>query len=574
MRVPFAKLCAALTAGAIFLSVCGVFAQFPGQMQGNRQQGQFPGQMQGNMSGQYGGQNQFPGQQGQFTGQTGTSQQGLPGQRQQTPQEEENVPFFGEGTEVDPAADTLKKKRPKKPLESYHFNNDERARQNIRWTVDSDLNHIYISHIDTLQSDFQIQYPFMRKGVGSAYLGNLGAPSQYLSWFDREEGREHSFADPWNIYLRTPENMPFYNVKLPFTQASYAMAGQKIRQEEDFAIIHAQNITPQTGFNVDFRSLGTKGVYAWQATRDKSLSIGFNHTGKRYSVHAGYIWNSVYNRENGGMVDPDDIIRNFNSYERTENIPMSMSDPRNWIKSNTYFLHQSYGIALKKVTEEDFTIADRPAVFIGHSLEYSRWTKKYEDTFDGTVYRPVGGDALPIPYYTQPWNYHPTLSRDSLFEGRLSNRVFVQLQPWDRNGVIGTIDGGVGVDMVQYYNFRPDQYLTGVTGKAVKQTEYYAFAGADGRIKQYFDWSARFKMNAKTNLILSLIAAVIVAGIAALRLALSGISDKTAFAPTVLFQFAFTFALTFGLSSILTAIVKKRRAKLEAEVETDDTDAQ
>ncbi len=87
-------------------------------------------------------------------------------------------------------------------------------------------------------------------------------------------------------------------------------------------------------------------------------------------------------------------------------------------------------------------------------------------------------------------------------------------------------------------------------------------------------WSARFKMNAKTNLILSLIAAVIVAGIAALRLALSGISDKTAFAPTVLFQFAFTFALTFGLSSILTAIVKKRRAKLEAEVETDDTDAQ
>jgi hypothetical protein len=53
----------------------------------------------------------------------------------------------------------------------------------------------------------------------------------------------------------------------------------------------------------------------------------------------------------------------------------------------------------------------------------------------------------------------------------------------------------VGVDLRQYYQFAPGQYLTGVKNASVKETEYYAYAGANGRIKQYFDWSARFKVH-------------------------------------------------------------------------------
>ncbi len=183
------------------------------------------------------------------------------------------------------------------------------------------------------------------------------------------------------------ETMPFYNVKKPFTQLNYAWAGQKAKQEEDLGVIHAQNISPQTGFNIDYRSLGTKGIYNWQATRDKTLSLGFNHTGKRYTLHAGYIHNQIYNRENGGMINDDDIIVDINEFEMSQNIPMRMSDPKNWVRSNTYFLEQSYGIPLRRVREEDFTIADRPAFYIGHALEYYRWSRRYEDTYQGTFKR-------------------------------------------------------------------------------------------------------------------------------------------------------------------------------------------
>jgi hypothetical protein len=415
--------------------------------------------------------------------------------RRGLPQEEEenDTPFFGEGSEIDPAADTVKKRRPKRPLESYFFSNEQRSQLNLVWTVDPLTNNIEVGRIDTLQTDYQNTYPFMKRSVGSAHLGNLGAPSQYLNFFDRDTGRNHSFSEPWGVYLRTVETMPFYNTKRAFTQLGYSWMGRRDLQEEDLVVIHAQNISPQTGFNLDYRSLGTKGIYTWQGTRDKTFSAGINHTGKRWTLHAGYIHNQVLNHENGGMVDDDDIIIDDNTYEGIMlNVPMRMSDARNSVRSNTFFLHQSLGIPLIRVREEDFTIADRPALFVGHSLEYDRWARRYDDTYEGTIYRDAAGQELANHYY-RTW-YMPE-SRDSLFEGRLSNRVFVQLQPWDRNGAVGTIDAGVGVDMLRYYQFSPANYLVGIENAAVKQTHYYIYGGADGHIGRFFDWRAHLKVH-------------------------------------------------------------------------------
>ena len=470
------KICCVLLAGTLMTFHAGeLSAQVPGAQGVSR------------------GRTQQPGQTG-----TGQRQTGLAGQRQQAVEDDENVPFFGEGTEVDPAADTVKKKRPKRPLESYFFPDSVRARLNMVWTADPYANHIRISHIDTLQADFQNVYPFMKKGVGSAYLGNLGAPTQYLSFFDRTDRNYPSFAEPWDAYLITPATTNFYNVKKPFTQLSYMMAGQKQNQEEDLYVIHAQNISPQTGFNINYRSLGTKGIYSWQATRDKQFSMAVNHTGKRYTVHAAYIWNSIYNRENGGMVDDDDIILDLNEWEMTENIPMSMSDPKNRIRSNTFFLTQSFGVPLRKVREEDFTIADRPAVFIGHTMSYESWSRRYEDTYAGTIYSHPPKEGEPPKgqeRYYDDWWFSYAGSRDSISESRFANRIFVQFQPWDRGGVIGTIDGGVGADIRRRYQFVPDQYNTGVGNSVGIETEYYAYAGINGNIKRYFDWEARFKIH-------------------------------------------------------------------------------
>ena len=94
--------------------------------------------------------------------------------------------------------------------------------------------------------------------------------------------------------------------------------------------------------------------------------------------------------------------------------------------------------------------------------------------------------------YYDNWFIHPDASRDTLCERRLSNRLFVQAQPWDRNGVVGTIDAGVGLDLHTYSQFELDDYLSGHYTK-VKKTSYFAYGSVNGKIKKYVDWGANIK---------------------------------------------------------------------------------
>ena len=91
-----------------------------------------------------------------------------------------------EGEEGMEDADTTatKKKRERKPLESYYFTDTVRALPNWKWNVDRYYNRVNIMPLDTTLSDWRIDYVFYRKGVGDMALGGLGQSSQPINWFD------------------------------------------------------------------------------------------------------------------------------------------------------------------------------------------------------------------------------------------------------------------------------------------------------------------------------------------------------------------------------------------------------
>lgn len=406
--------------------------------------------------------------------------------------------------------DTTKKARPRKPLESYFFDDSVRSRANFAWNPSLSMNRVNIYSIDTLNYDFQTDYPFLKKDVGDAYLGNLGGPSIPLNYFRRPQFRDFSFAAPYYSYIYVPETAPYYNVKKPFTQLTYATAGQRKYAEEIFALIHAQNITPATGFNITYQTNKTKGIYANQATNNTNLSAGIHHTGKKYTAHGGYIYNGMDNFESGGVVDDWHITGT--RYETLFTIPMNLGDDnyystssgnrdkaRSIVKGHTFYTVHSYGIPLRRLTEDDFSMADVPAVYVGYALEYNRWHRKYTDSYVGSTlnYGRVIGDE-PDPHYpAQPyyenWFLDGQYTRDSLFESKLSNRVFIQLQPWDRDGVVGVVDAGIGMDNHQFYMFRLDDYVTGIDKSRRKETSYYVYGAVEGKFRKYFDWGAQVR---------------------------------------------------------------------------------
>lgn len=394
-------------------------------------------------------------------------------------------------------ADTTRKARERKPFESYFFPDSIALSNTFVWHVDTYRNKLNMSAIDSVLYDSHIYYPYQRLGVGDAYQGSLGGASIPLSYFDRPRFDDYTFASPFYSYLWTPENANFYNVKVPFSQFSYYWGGQKKKAEESFHIIHAQNISPSTGFNVDYKSRGKRGDYDNERGRAKNLSVALQHTGQKYSLHAGYIFNTTQNYENGGLVN--DLDLGDTDFELPENIPVRLGDARNTFKNNTYYVVQSYGIPLRKLTEDDFSIADRSSIFVGHSFTYSRWGKVYSDTRANSQWTETidieGEEPQTVTHeYYDNWYINPIETRDSLFESVMTNRVFMQIQPFDREGVIGTIDAGIGMDNHRYYQFSPGDYISG-DFKAHKETAYYAYGAVEGKIKRYADWGGDLKIH-------------------------------------------------------------------------------
>ena len=329
-----------------------------------------------------------------------------------------------EGAEQ-PQDTTKKKKRIRKPLESYFFSDSVRALNNFKWHIDPD-------------------------------------------YFRRPQFFDFSFASPYYAYIYDMRSVPFYNTKRPLIRMGYIESGQKRYREENFNIMLAQNVSPSTGFNVDYKARGTRGLYAWSRTKNHNLSVAFSHTGKRYSVHAAYYNNHIEQQENGGVAGIWAIADT--TFQHPSGVPMKLADAeaRNIYRNNAFFLTQSYGIPLQRMTESDFSMAGLSAVYIGHSFQYSSWSKVYTDRRADYVndrdHRDEEGNFVSATgSYYDDWFINPAQSRDSLYE-----RVIAYLQ------------------------CAMDDYLTGKY-RRVKKTSYFAYGSVGGKIKKYVDWDANLR---------------------------------------------------------------------------------
>ena len=417
---------------------------------------------------------------------------GIPGMEGMTGMEGE------EGMEQADSTNT-KKKRERRPLESYYFNDTTRALYNWKWNVDRYYNRVNIMPLDTTLADWRTDYVFYRKGVGDMALGGLGQSSQPVNWFDRNQDRDFTFARGYDAYTARLENVPFYNGKSALTNMTYLESGQKRYREEHFELVHSQNINPSTSANVSYKARSTMGRYDWQRTKNHALSVGVAHTGKRYSIHAAYMNNMVDTRENGGVVGEWAIADTV--FEMPSGVPMRLasSEAHNKYRNNAVFVKQAIAIPLERVTEYDFSVADLSAIYVGHQFEYNSWSKVYTDkrgTYSnerGNYNKETGEwESEDNLSYYDDWFISPETTRDSISERLISNKLFVQVQPWDRYGAISTIDGGVGYDIHTYSYLRLQDYVRGDMTRD-KRSSWYIYGAASGMIKRYADWRADAK---------------------------------------------------------------------------------
>lgn len=412
--------------------------------------------------------------------------------------------------EEDALIDTIggkKKNRPKKPLTSYLFDDSIKKAKIFAWNYNPYTNRIVRVKVDTMLTDFNQDYFFQAKNtLGSLYTGPLGGATIPIEYSERPMGVNLSFLDAYKEYLYTPDNVIFYNGKVPFTQFTYITSGQRDRAEEDFRLTHSQNISPSTNFNLTYRNNRTRGMYENQQSVNKNFSFAFAHTGKRYTTHFGYIFNSGEMRENGGVKDITEIRDTL--VDMPQNILINLKDAKTRFKGNGFFHTQSLAIPLSSLKTNDSLlmddepkeamssldslkmlrkkrlmgsdIANRTTLYFGTTVEYDSYKKIYTDT-----------KAESDDYYKN-WYIDPQITRDSIRETNLNLRFFAQFQPFNSEGAISLIGGGIGLENDGYYYFKPGDYIAGGAEKTSKKS-FYVYGDAEGKWREYIAWNANIK---------------------------------------------------------------------------------
>lgn len=412
-------------------------------------------------------------------------------------------------------------------LQTFAVPDSMQYKRLITWEHDRFFHNINLKDYDTTYNYRFNDYPFFKgDAVNSVWLGVVGAPEESYDFFKRKEEDNAIFYTPYTTYSYDPESAPQFNTKTPYTELAYwgTLFANQEKEESNVQILTTQNITPELDFTLEYRRYGSNGMLRREDTDNRSFLATTNYLGKRYLMHAGFIYNKVERSENGGVIDQS-WIRDTTVDARE--IEVHLKDAGNKLKKNTIFLDQSYRIPFsfinkaKEKKAEKLRMARRDSImasgdslvieaflekeredslealhardtinleenvttaFIGHSSEYSVFRKTYTDDISAS-------DSIGRAFYHDRFFINPTQSMDSLRVMKFENRAFIRLQPWKSDGIVSKLDVGIGDKLASYFSFKPQDYLTG--SRNVLQNSVYLYAGANGQLKKYMKWDAK-----------------------------------------------------------------------------------
>ena len=370
-------------------------------------------------------------------------------------------------------------------LETFALPDSLYYKRILSWNIDPDVQRLSVHVPDTSYNHYFYDFAFRRKDVQSSWLGVAGSPVQPYNYFERTGTSGLDWYTPYESWTFTHRTIPMYNTKTPYTELAYwgTLLANDDKASDNIHIFTTQNILPELNLSLLYDRWGGGGMLDNESTANKTFFLAGNYIGKKYMMHTGFISNTVMHEENGGIIDPY-WIRDTSVDARDINVNLTKASSET--KRKTVFLDQQYRIPftfiekLRHRGDSTFTMAadtmirDVTTAFIGHSSEYSTYSRTYADVLD----------ARGRAFYNNVANYSNTASADTIRMAELDNKVFVRLQPWSEHAFVSKIDVGIGDRIRTFADSAGTMIKT-------RQNSLYAYAGAEGRLMDFFSWDAK-----------------------------------------------------------------------------------
>ncbi len=415
--------------------------------------------------------------------------------------------------EADAVRDSIRKATPR-VLQAFAIPDTMQYKRIIAWKTDTDFQKVEAYVPDTSYNYYFEDYAFKRRDLGASWLGVAGSPVQSYNYFRRGSDSNLDFYTPNEAWTFSHGTLPNYNTKTPYTELAYwgTILAKTAKESDNIHILTTQNISPELNFQILYDRWGGGGMLLNEETANKTFSASVNYLGKRYMAGAGFISNTVTRKENGGM---EDISWIRDTTVDSREIAVRLSDAVSHVKKRTVYLDQQVRIPMsfvqdlfsgRKALSDTLAAGDSTAVkdslaapdstaavrrtdsldrnvtsfFIGHSSEWSRYSRDYSDNL-------LQNSSAALSLYDNVFNYG-TASLDTFKVVNLDNKLFVRLQPWSDDAFISKLNVGIGDKFRTYAEAWQD---TTKTDKLHRENSLYAYAGVEGNVHDFFKWGAK-----------------------------------------------------------------------------------
>jgi len=274
------------------------------------------------------------------------------------------------------------------------------------WNITWRTGEIVPARPDTFLTDYFNRTNVEGQSLSMAYLGNLGSPGESRIFFDRADRSHFMFEDVRAAYLRTPENYPFINTKIPHSNVSYQRGGGRLEREERFSALLNSNFGRKLNVGVDLDYLYARGFYQSQSAKHVDWILFGNYLSDRHRVHIFLNTLNATNAENGGIED-DYYISHPEKFDvqgiSTRDIPTLLSGGQNSVwnhqRGNRAYLNYHYNLGFERETAAVDSLGEPIMQFIPvSSIIYTSDYKNNQKKF-------YGSPSLIAEYYQDKTNY-------------------------------------------------------------------------------------------------------------------------------------------------------------------------
>lgn len=278
----------------------------------------------------------------------------------------------------------------------------QKSDERFCWTQDP-ITSIHYSQIpDTSHLDLGNRQTMQGKSLGLVHTGNLFAPHYVINLFDRRRDNDFLFVNAYSLFAKRPEDILFFNTKLPYTTAGYLTSGSSTRSNDRLLLNFAGNIDKRIGLGTFLDYVYARGEYISQSTKPLNWTSYVYFNDDQYKASLTFTLMNLANQENGGIQERDYVLypdqQTSTTFTTPYTMPTNLTDT--WNDNDGWNLHFNHSYDLGKwdeyINPEDSTDVTEKFTSIAsifHSIDVEHFKhvfrmKKGADATDAHNYYP------------------------------------------------------------------------------------------------------------------------------------------------------------------------------------------